>query len=715
MMKKILITIFYFLLVSQQLSAQIVHWEKILDETYINDLEITSNGNMFACRQSLQGVLISSDEGNSWTQDTTINTSIHNIAIDETDNIYLGSRYGYPAIFKSSDYGNNWVVLCSLGFKVTALHVSKKGSIYAGGADGKFLSSVDSGKTWATSTITDKKIISITTASEETIFICTEYGPMFSSSDSGKTWIELIHPSNAYSAQNALLDGNDILYTARGPTIGISSDFGLTWSITGNISGDVTPGVLGQDSTNIYVGYNSIYQSSDSGVNWNHMGGPSRGITSINPFHDKIYIASNGGVYKYDPSIPLYVGSNYFPMQVGNADQFILKTKGSGGVQNYYLINHIIEKDTLINAYNYFLYDSEWLRYSEEEKKIFIWHNDSDKIYMDFNLPALATFQQFSDNKYKTAATFEGEKTIFGNTFKYKGYYTKPADFTEYRYERSFGENMGIFFYGSFNSGAGPRFESISDLIMKIIYDSTGTPNYYSHNYKPVISLTPKLITNSNLFHLNFSVNHHYSKFFSLETPHKGINFIDSVYMLGYYSKASIILIDTIHAVNKAKTNEYTITASLDTLLLKDGYTFNYKIIAVDKGIIPEISSSPDSGYHECVWGNTTSIKEIDDLSLNFNLYQNYPNPFNPTTKIKFTIPTSPQTPLLTKERGRGEVVTLKVYDVLGNEVATLVNETKSPGEYEVEFDGSSLSSGIYFYQLKSGSYIQINKMVLIK
>ena len=111
-----------------------------------------------------------------------------------------------------------------------------------------------------------------------------------------------------------------------------------------------------------------------------------------------------------------------------------------------------------------------------------------------------------------------------------------------------------------------------------------------------------------------------------------------------------------------------------------------------------------------------------NNLPSDFILYQNYPNPFNPTTKIKYSVPSSPQTPLLTKEGGRGEVVTLKVYDILGREVATFVNEKKQPGTYEVEFttnvgakNYSPLPSGVYFYQLKVGQLVQTKKLVLLK
>ena len=85
-----------------------------------------------------------------------------------------------------------------------------------------------------------------------------------------------------------------------------------------------------------------------------------------------------------------------------------------------------------------------------------------------------------------------------------------------------------------------------------------------------------------------------------------------------------------------------------------------------------------------------------------YNLTQNYPNPFNPTTTIKYRIPEL-------------SLVTLKVYDVLGNEIAILVNEEKPAGTYEINWNGSKYPSGIYFYRLQAGSFIETKKMVLIK
>jgi len=97
-----------------------------------------------------------------------------------------------------------------------------------------------------------------------------------------------------------------------------------------------------------------------------------------------------------------------------------------------------------------------------------------------------------------------------------------------------------------------------------------------------------------------------------------------------------------------------------------------------------------------------SSVEENNVLANNFKLDQNYPNPFNPSTMISYSIPQS-------------SFVTLKVYDIIGNEVATLVNETKSAGNYDVRFDASNLSNGVYLYSIKTTNFTSTKKMILVK
>lgn len=94
---------------------------------------------------------------------------------------------------------------------------------------------------------------------------------------------------------------------------------------------------------------------------------------------------------------------------------------------------------------------------------------------------------------------------------------------------------------------------------------------------------------------------------------------------------------------------------------------------------------------------------------LTFELQQNYPNPFNPSTKIRYIIPQT------SNVNGQKPIVVLKVYDILGNEVATLVNEEQSPGQHEVVFNAAGLASGVYIYKLDSPGFTTTKKMILLK
>ncbi|MCF8243124.1 MAG: T9SS type A sorting domain-containing protein [Melioribacteraceae bacterium] len=114
----------------------------------------------------------------------------------------------------------------------------------------------------------------------------------------------------------------------------------------------------------------------------------------------------------------------------------------------------------------------------------------------------------------------------------------------------------------------------------------------------------------------------------------------------------------------------------------------------------------------------TTTKSEDDKIAAEYKLYQNYPNPFNPTTTIKYSIPNTVGDENL--PAGRQGVrplltITMKIYDILGREVRALVNEKQKPGNYEIEFDGSEFASGVYFYQLRSGEFIDTKKFVLLK
>ncbi len=134
--------------------------------------------------------------------------------------------------------------------------------------------------------------------------------------------------------------------------------------------------------------------------------------------------------------------------------------------------------------------------------------------------------------------------------------------------------------------------------------------------------------------------------------------------------------------------------------VLKDGQAYanfdpNDRILSLPTG---------DGGHFEVTYQpvNTSTVSDEYVFLDEYELYQNYPNPFNPSTTIKYEI----------KELTDVE---LKVFDILGREIITLVNEQKSPGSFEIEFNASGLPSGIYFYRLQAGSFVETKKMMLMK
>ncbi len=235
-------------------------------------------------------------------------------------------------------------------------------------------------------------------------------------------------------------------------------------------------------------------------------------------------------------------------------------------------------------------------------------------------------------------------------------------------------------------------------MIRAILYDSTSV-KYYSDHVKPVINFQSVYATNEFELNWDFTVDHEYSYFENSANE----NFVDSVLLYSYYSNDDSVFTNIpILAVNEPNSIDYSISYLLDSTLMKNDYSFYYKIFAVDKGIVPEHSTEPDTGYYELVYDPTVSVEIVENEINNYELMQNYPNPFNPATKIEYSI----------KEVGSVELI---VYDVLGKVVDKIVDERKPAGNYSAQFDASKLSSGIYFYSLRVNDFVDTKKMLLLK
>ena len=194
-----------------------------------------------------------------------------------------------------------------------------------------------------------------------------------------------------------------------------------------------------------------------------------------------------------------------------------------------------------------------------------------------------------------------------------------------------------------------------------------------------------------------------------LKTTDKGLTWITQPTPSGLYSITKVFFLDS--NLGWLNTSHFTTNGGVTWEIQNTGATNTLNdLFFID----------PHHGWAVGNYGNiisttprdidaSTSVTTTQLIPPDYKLYQNYPNPFNPTTTIKYSIPVK------TRHGASLQRVTLKVYDLLGREIETLVNEEKLPGNYEVKFDGSNLTSGVYFYRLQAGSFSETKKFVLMK
>lgn len=168
---------------------------------------------------------------------------------------------------------------------------------------------------------------------------------------------------------------------------------------------------------------------------------------------------------------------------------------------------------------------------------------------------------------------------------------------------------------------------------------------------------------------------------------------VNGVYQYPYVN----VPINSTFTTKEIALNQFLINGAPVDLSSVTAVTFQ-----IDKGRNPSLSSADFSIRNTVIIANSVGIGQSGATVKDFSLSQNYPNPFNPVTTISFSIP-------------KNEFVNLRVFDVLGKEVAVLVNETKSSGVYEAVFDASRLSSGVYFYKLETSSFTDVKRMIVTK
>ena len=240
-------------------------------------------------------------------------------------------------------------------------------------------------------------------------------------------------------------------------------------------------------------------------------------------------------------------------------------------------------------------------------------------------------------------------------------------------------EGFGFYSVGQVSSSIQNNTGIVGDTLISYFYWTDGPNGWTEHSVlRKIILEEPSFPSND----LNWGFN---------------VTQLHCPYCVGYMvARKNLYYMMWVNVITTKNSQLAYLPATSDNVALTDNYIF----LLGDS--VRYSKWYAGSTFYPFSWTDVTNVKNQSVHPSSFNLCQNYPNPFNPTTKIKYQIPG------LSK-------VKLTVYDVLGREVKTLVNEEKSAGNYEVEFDGTNLTSGIYFYKIETEKFSDTKKFVLLK
>ena len=661
-----------------------------------------------------------------------------------TDSILLvGSENGY--LYRSTDFGNQWsVVRNGQGDGVWGMVSTSDNKIFVS-CDWRLMSSNDFGKTW-------NDIFGISgyldlSNEEDTLFILpyheanyistynvqsnqlnTIYLPFSGilhqfcqskthnkwilgssegihiSTDNGITWQPFNVGLNSIDVVSLYLNDENELYAGTNDGVYYSSNFGLDWNYknSGIPSNTEILNFLRTDDSVLIVGTsNNCFKTSDSGLNWTELSPnlDNRRIPSLANFdNNKLLIGSDSGVFVSEDSTIKYSSKGIAEITVNEFNEIGSKILAGSKSGLYYSFD---------KGENWFLNENS------PTTDIHSIEVDSPYVYFIRNYFANGFWRSENDGDTWTFVQREGcctDLISFSNHILSAGFYKTdfylPPPYRGVWYSTDFGDNwnigslqylyvvqsMGIDIEGKLFLGVVDQGSPNEDNLF--ISNDYGASALLSDNGLPYTSVNCIEFDSENNVYLGTDVGLYLST--NSGSMWQLLNFennkISSI-QIDNYNGIYLVSSDSVYRSTDNGLTFNNFNSGLENRTLNNLYISrdSYLFVGTDLGVFK--SSEPI----------TTDVGESKIiLNDNYSLYQNFPNPFNPTTIIKFNIPND-------------ALILLKIYDVLGSEISTLVDGYQTSGNHSIRFDASHLSSGVYFYILKAGNFIQSKKMILLK
>ena len=677
-MRKLIQTLFFFLLVTQICFAQ---WTQTTGPygDFVNCFT-RIGGDIFAAGG---GVIISPDNGSTWTESST---------------------------------GLEGLIITALAGSGT--------SLLAGTYDGGVFITTDKVANWTQTSLIHGQVNSLTVNGDD-IFASTENG-LYLSNDNGMSWNAINSGLTNISVYSVVISGTN-LFACTYDGVFLSTNKGTSWTKTGSLNHE--PGCLAISGTTLFVGTNfGVYISTDNGSIWTSGGLTETRVWSFTVNELGVFAITGGGIYRSTNNgeewIQIYsdtVGGTVYSFNINGSTLFVGASSGiyrstdnakswqQVGYKLHPNISRIVATSTqvFVSGYNpcphcdmgpkpfaYHSYDSgnNW------RSSWFV----SSLITIGDILIAGAQYGNgvllsYDDGLSWTAVNINAGLTAYNvNSLAISG----TSLFA--------GTDDGIFLSNNNSTSwthVGLPSTNVNCLAVNgsVVFAGTDSRIFYSSNNGTIWEAV-----NSGL--VDTSVSSFAVVGTNVYACTRGSIILSTNNGTSWSSLKQNLPANT--QVNSLVASETNLFAGTDAGVFLSGDGGN-NWMPVNEGLTNLYISSVAVGgtnlfaVSGTVWRRPlsemiTTVGAEEILPKEFALEQNYPNPFNPSTKISWQLPVSGQ-------------VTLKVYNVLGREVSTLVNEYRQAGSYEVDFNASELPSGVYFYRLKAGEFTATRKMILIK
>lgn len=655
-------------------------------------------------------------------------------------NEYTGWIYGNRFVAKTTNAGVNWKFqLIDNNISVTSFYILNENTLFAISGDKNIIKSTNSGENWTGVDISAPNILSdVIFINELTGFLTSNSSTLFKSTNGGTNWVELTTPASSYLDWMKFFTPNSGLISSVG-RIYKTINGGINWSSIYLSSSTSLPDF--PDSLTGYVRVsNGISKTTNGGYNWTTVLSNVDFVTDIefiNPqtgfvinLYNQLFKTTNGGNNWSSYGMPVTDGYKCISMGSSStgyatADLGIINKTTNGGVnwfrnQNSVIGGVLLGVSSVNQNYSYICTQSNYILKTSNGGTLW------QLISLSSNLALTSIFFVNENTGWSTSQVNPVLKTTnAGITWVNQ---TSPQPLETSFYKVFFlNENTG--WAAGFDcilrttnggaqwvnglSGTSRHFRKLSfgdadngwaiahtQLTDTLFRTTNGGISWFAPSL-PFIETNDVFFINNNtgwissrgVIHKTTDNGSSWTDYIPLSNEYlvtNNIKFINpqTGFAIGYYSSSDQRIIKTTNGgVNWIET---TITCSSLTSI--DMVNENTGWVVGDYGSILKTTTG----------GNVFISQTSTEIPERFSLHQNYPNPFNPTTNIKFDI----------HKQG---IATLKVFDLLGKEMETLVDEQLSVGSYEVIFNANSLPSGIYFYVLKTGDFVESKKMILVK